>query len=303
MNYLTIDVGGTNIKYALMDAEANIIEKGEIPTPYDGLETFLDTLEEIYKKYPEVEACAISAPGKIDSVRGFTYTSGALRYFDNYDLRGALEERMGIPVSIENDAKCAALAELWKGSLQGYENAIVIVLGTGIGGALIIDGKLYRGKTFAAGEFSGIPIHWDQAYKEEGDVGWSDVNGVSSLMKKYAAALEVDKEEVNGRIFFERANQGGELEIELLDRFCDTLVTGMYAMQLITDTEVYAIGGGISQQPLLMARLQHACDVHASKMSAHSVTHPVRIVSCTFHNDSNLIGALYHYLYEIKGAE
>ena len=302
MNYLTIDVGGTNIKYALMTKEAEILEKGEIPTPYDGLETFLEILESIYKKYPDVEALAMSAPGKIDSVKGYTYTSGALGYFNNTDLKGILEGRIGIPVSIENDAKCAALAELWKGSLRGIDNSIVIVLGTGIGGAVIINGKLYRGKTFAAGEFSGIPVHWDQAYKAEGNIGWSSVNGVSALMKKYAAALEIDPSEVNGRIFFEKANNGGELEISLLDEFCDTLVTGMYAMQLILDTEVYAIGGGISQQPLLMERLQHACDVHASKMSAGSVTHPVNIVPCTFYNDSNLIGALYHYLYEIKDA-
>ncbi len=303
MNYLTIDVGGTNIKYALMDAEAEILEKGEIPTPYDGLDVFVDTLVSIYEKYPDVEALAMSVPGKIDSKKGYMYTSGALKYCDNVHLSQVLEERIHIPVCLENDAKCAALAELWKGSLQEYENAAVIVLGTGIGGAIIIDGKLYRGKTFAAGEFSGIPVHWDQPYKAEGNVGWAFVNGVSALMKEYAKAKEVDPSEVNGRIFFAAANEGGELEISLLDAFCDTLVTGMYAMQLILDTEVYAIGGGISQQPLLMARLQHACDVHASKMSANSVTHPVRIVPCTFHNDSNMIGALYHYLYEIKGAE
>lgn len=302
MNYLTIDVGGTNIKYALMTEEAEILEKGEIPTPYDGLETFVDTLESIYQKYPDVEACAMSVPGKIDSQKGYMFTSGALKFCDNVHLSEVLSERIHIPVCLENDAKCAALAELWKGSLKGYENAAVIVLGTGIGGAIIIDGKLYRGKTFAAGEFSGIPVHWDQAYKAQGNIGWAFVNGVSALMQKYAEAKEVDPSEVNGRIFFEQANQGSELEIALLDDFCDTLVTGMYAIQLIMDTEVYAIGGGISQQPLLMERLQNACDVHASKMSANSVTHPVHIVPCTFYNDSNLIGALYHYLYEIKDA-
>ena len=112
-DYLTIDVGGTNIKYALMNEEAEIYEKGEIPTPYEGLEVFIDTIFELYTKYyedREIAALAMSAPGKIDSTTGYFYTSGALKYISGVNLAERLAERIPVPFAVENDAKAAALA-------------------------------------------------------------------------------------------------------------------------------------------------------------------------------------------------
>ena len=88
-NYLTIDVGGTNIKYALMDENAEIKEKGEVPTPYDGLDAFLESIKGIYDQYADrnIEAIAMSAPGKIDATKGYFYTSGALNYINGVNLK------------------------------------------------------------------------------------------------------------------------------------------------------------------------------------------------------------------------
>ena len=105
-NYLTIDVGGTNIKYAVMDEEINVKEKGEMPTPYDGLDAYLDTLKSIYDKYVayDIKDIAMSAPGRINSNNGYFYTSGHLKYADGINLKEKLEEIFPIEVFVENDA-------------------------------------------------------------------------------------------------------------------------------------------------------------------------------------------------------
>ncbi len=298
-NYLTIDVGGTAIKYALMTEDAEIIEKGEMPTPMEGLERYIDTLVEIYQKYDgKVEAMVMSAPGKIDSSRGYFFTSGALRYANDTDLRARLAEKIPVPFAAENDAKSAALAELWKGSMQGVTNGSVITLGTGIGGSLIINGQLYRGSTFAAGEFSCISTDLSQPYNTS--KMWAVQNGVGYMVADYAARIGSDPTVLNGRILFDNANNGDENAVASIEKFCQGLATGLISLQTIIDVERIAIGGGISKQPLLFQildqKIHEMYDGYAAFMPA---TIP-EIVPCTFGNDANMIGALYHYLFELK---
>lgn len=119
MKYLVTDIGGTFTKYAVMDEECRFYEKGKIPTAKESVEEFLDMLTELFDNYREVaEGLAISAPGMIDSERGFMYNAGAILCVENLDIVRILEERLKVPVTIENDAKSAALAEMWRGSLQ-----------------------------------------------------------------------------------------------------------------------------------------------------------------------------------------
>lgn len=304
-NYIAVDVGGTNVKYSLMNEEAEIIEKGEFPTPYDeGLEGLVNGLEKVYQKYVgrKIEALVMSAPGKIDSGTGYFYTSGALHYIDGINLGDVLKDRIPVPFAVENDAKAAALAEVWKGALKGIANACVIVLGTGIGGAIVIDGKLYRGHTFAAGEFSGIPGNL-KPFPMDFRYAWACSNGVGCLVRLYAEKIGVDADTLNGRILFDAANNGDENACSAIDEYTKTLASGIMNLQFILDVERIAIGGGISRQPLLMkylnANLHAYYDEPASKYGLPA-TLP-EVVPCTYGNDANMIGALYHYLYELKG--
>lgn len=300
--YLTIDVGGTNIKYALMNENAEISEKGEYPTPMDqGLDGFLETLKKVYEKYgTEASAMVMSAPGKIDSQKGYFYTSGALGYINGVNLKERLKNLIPLPFAVENDAKAAALAEIWKGSMQGVENGIVMTLGTGIGGAVIINGKLYRGSTFAAGEFSGIPVHMDGFPYGTGSM-WAVPNSVRNLVKNYAVLAGLQKEKCNGRILFEAANNGDAKALQAVDDYCKILAAGIMNVQFALDVQKVAIGGGISKQPLLMESLKK--QIHSYYDEAQKAGMPASIpelCACTFGNDANMIGALYHYLYEYK---
>ncbi len=296
--YLTIDVGGTNIKYAVMTEEAEILEKGEYPTPRTNLDDFLASLKELYEKYRgQVEAVAMSAPGRIDATTSYFYTSGALGYISGINLGEKVKSFIDVPFSVENDAKAAALAELWKGSMRGVSTGSVIVIGTGIGGAVIVDGRLHRGATFAAGEYSCLPMHLDRPYD---GTNWAKQNGVYGLLGIYAEKIGTDKAELDGRILFNHANAGEKEAIEAIEEFCRGLVIGIWSLQVVLDCEKIAIGGGISKQPLLMEILNRELDEDIARIKDRVPFSRPEVVLCQFGNDANMIGALYHYLYELN---
>lgn len=297
--YLAIDVGGTSIKYAVMDEEAQISDKGEYPTPKeDGLNGFLKVIHNIYATFgKDVKAVVMSAPGRIDANTGYFYTSGALGYIDRINLADRVKEFIPVPFMVENDAKAAALAELWKGSMQGVQNGIVMTLGTGIGGAIIIDGKLYRGSTFAAGEFSGIPTSlFTTPYDSKGM--WAIPNSVNALVHNYAQASSMDVKKCNGRVLFDAANKGDTNALTAIDDFCKTLAAGIMSLQFALDVQKVAVGGGISKQPILMESLKKQLHIYYDDNLAAVLPASIpEVTACTFGNDANMIGALYHYLH------
>lgn len=118
-------------------------------------------------------------------------------------------------------------------------------------------------------------------------------------MKRYALKKNESPENLNGRIFFENANLGEKEALEVLDEYCLGLATGIFGLQLILDVEKVAIGGGISKQPLLIEKINQKVDEVWRAAGPNPALRP-EITACKFGNDANLIGALYHYLFELK---
>ncbi|MGL5437699.1 MAG: ROK family protein [Lachnospiraceae bacterium] len=301
MKYLVFDAGGTFIKYAIMDETAEIIEKFKVPTPVGKnyvLADYIRTLEDIYMKYRgQVDGIAISAPGVMDSETGYCYSGGSLTYVCGQNPVALLGERCQLPVTMENDGKCAALAEAWKGSLKNVKNGAVIVLGTGVGGGLILNGELYKGSRFAAGEFSYILT--EASRHDQADSYW----GMVSSSRVLAECVAEENGSVPGRLdgirIFEMAEQGDVLTLKGIDRFAKKLATQIYNLQTLLDLELISIGGGISQQSLLIEILQKNIDLLCTENPLRKLSSFIptpKITACTFYNDSNLIGALYHHL-------
>ena len=299
--FLGIDVGGTAIKYALMNGDSEILEKGETPTPLTDLETYLDALESVYLPYKgNVKGIAMSAPGTIDSDRGYFYTGGTLNDFvQNLNLQELLEERFQIPVRIENDAKCAALAESWNGSLKGCSDAVVIVFGTGVGGGILKDGRIHKGRNFSAGELSfliiGDDLAKDQSYmNHEG--------GTIGLQERAGKALGVAPETLDGRKIFEMANQGDERVIAAIESFTYPIARLIYNIQVFYDPEKIAIGGGISRQPLFLQMIQKNLDrIYRDMVHDVVIGQKAEVVCCEYLSDANLVGALRHFLLSMEG--
>ena len=148
MNVVVIDIGGTAIKYANMNDDMKMLSKGKVPTPQGNRNELIDAITKIYNEYPESEGIAISMPGIIDTKNGYCVMGGALRYNDDFYLRHALYEKCPVKITMENDAKCAALAEATVGSLKDVNDGFVLIFGTMIGGGYIKDHKVHRGLHF-----------------------------------------------------------------------------------------------------------------------------------------------------------
>lgn len=293
MKYLVIDIGGTYTKFAVMDEECNFYEKNKVPTVKDSLEEFIEMLVQIYEKYgAETKGIAISAPGVIDSERGFMYNAGTIFCVSNINIVEILESRCHVPVTVENDAKSAALAEVWKGALADCQNAIAVICGTAVGGAVICDRKVLRGKNFMAGEFSYILTETDDCMNP--DKIMAERNGVPGLIRLVAERKKIPAAELDGERIFSMANCGDEETLECLRKFCNHLAVQITNCQFIFDPERFAIGGGISVQPLFLQMIKEELE-KINTVYPHNVPIP-EVTTCKYFNDSNLIGALYVHL-------
>lgn len=290
--YLTFDVGGSAIKYALIQEDLTIIEKSSVPTPMDTLDNFVETIGQIYDQYQnQITGIAMSMPGIIDPDRGYQYTGGALKYITNLETVKILKERCPIHITIGNDAKCAANAEIGFGNLQDIQDGAVVILGTGIGGCLIKNHQVHTGKHFSAGEFSFIKTNNQDAFSW--DHAWSTRCGIKGLLERVQEQLETDQE-LTGIEIFEMANQGNEKVIAGINEFAKEVATQIFNVHIIFDCEKVAIGGGISAQPLLIQLINDNLNEIYDHLG-FDVYHP-EIVACKFRNDANLIGALYQHM-------
>ncbi|WP_296876988.1 ROK family protein [Thomasclavelia sp.] len=290
MNYLVLDVGGSAIKYALMNDDLEMLEKGKVPTPKDSLAAFKNAVKDLYEKYQDqVDGIAMSLPGLINKQTSKVQVPGALLYNQDADILAQLQSVTTKRFAIENDAKCAALCEVEYGSLKGTDVGAVCIIGSGIGGGVTIGDKVFTGVHGFAGEFSYLSTKWDE--QDGFNSKWGFDSSALKLVKMIGNA--VGKEEIEGPEAFEYCNNGDKRALEALSKFCDIVAMGLFNIQAFVDPDKIAIGGGISQQPILHEYIQKSLDKIYEKMPI-----PIpqaNIVPCAYYNDSNLIGALANY--------
>jgi len=286
MKCLAIDVGGTFIKYGFIE-NMKIKLKGKKQTPQNDVHKFLLLLEEICNAYPGVDCMGISIPGRVDNARGMILTGGALGYIEGLELKRILGERISVPIYVENDAKCAATAELESGSLKGCTNALVYLIGTGIGGGVIIDGKVYKGSNNFAGEFSYLNVRYDELKQNK-------LSHFCAAPVLFQMAEERDKEtciRMEGELFFREISEGNQAMVEILDVHTKRIAVSLYSLQCLFDVEKIAIGGGLSSQPILLEYIKKNIDILYNGICEDLPR--AEIVTCQFENDANLLGAAY----------
>ncbi len=290
---LCIDVGGSAIKHGIIGPDLNLTHKGEVPTPHEGAEEYLGALEKLYREAKDqVEGIAMSVPGVIDSENGICISGGNLDFIENFNLAAEMTRRCKVPVTVMNDAKSAAMAEAKWGALSDCRDGIVIVLGTGIGGALIKDGKVHFGKSFAAGEFSFLTLGED--FDEDQDT-WAGRAGNPRLRRLVANVKGIeDPDEINGFDVFRWAEEGDPLVLMALDQFTRSIAHMIVNLQIIYDPDRFAIGGGISRQPLLLEYIKKNIDYFYTQFKWPGQN--ADVTTCKFFNDANLIGAYSYFL-------
>lgn len=282
MRLAVFDAGGTFIKCALME-DGEILERWKVPTPAADQKEFLNAIKTVLAKMGEVQGISLSLPGRIDSQNRKILSGGAIACNDGADL-DAWQEIFGLPLEAENDARCAALAEMKSGSMQDVENGIVLVLGTGVGSSLILNHALYGGSHQAAGETSMILTSIPDT------VDYSPMFGLkgsgSSFVQRVAGQFGLEANDGPGA--FEKIRTEPEAA-KMFESYCRDLAFQIFNIQCLLDLEQAAIGGGISQDPLLVNEIRRQYD---KIYEEYQIGHPkLDIVSTAYFNDANLIGA------------
>ena len=297
MKLMVFDVGGTEIKYSVMDETLERNCSGSVPTPMGSQEEFFDVLSGLFAPHAsEVEGIAMSLPGFIDSEKGICRGGGALRYNHGKEVARPLSERLGVPVHIANDGKCAALAELRDGVLKGCRNAGVYIIGTGVGGGLIINGEILNGRHFTAGEYSFMRVtntDWDNPGTTVGMV--CSTIGLLDQNRLYTGF--VTDPMIDGRQFFEKVNSGDKMSMQILRKFCRQVAMHIINLTLLLDLEKVAIGGGISAQPILLKTIQESLDgIYDNPGPYFDPALPkTELVLCKYGSEANQVGAYYYY--------
>ncbi len=292
MKVLVVDIGGTYIKYACMKENMEILERGKVRTPQDGREALVETIGTIYDQMENVDGIAISMPGIIDSENGYCCMGGALRYNDDFYLKRHLYQRCPVKIHMENDAKCAAMAEATVGSLKDVEDGFVLIFGTMIGGGFIKNHTLHRGKHFSAGEVSYINTKRDEVPGVE--TVWGNRCGTPRLCKMYAEKKNLKAEEVDGIKVFEGVHAQEKEALECLQDYTKEIAIQIFNLQNILDPERFSIGGGISAQPIFIEYIKNNLKTLYAECPYYVPR--AEVVSCKFQNDANLIGALQCFL-------
>lgn len=238
----------------------------------------------------EISGISIAAPGVINCRRGSFMHGGAVSCLRNVNLKSILQKRIPVPIAIENDANCAALAELKAGCMQNVDNGAVLVIGTGLGCGLILNHEVYHGSHFAAGEAGMMPCRIDQKY--DPDHLWTSKVRAHELANIYTDRRHLRRDSVHGKVFFARANRGEPDAVAALHIYCQRIVSGIMSIEYLLDLEKIAIGGGYSSEPILISCLQEELNAAFDSVNPERVIEKPELTLCHFHEDANLYGAL-----------
>lgn len=284
---LAIDIGGSAIKSGLWENdELTELPSFETPKTWDEMKAYLKSLVE---EHQITEGVAISAPGAVNAEEGVIYGVSAVPYLHRFPIKQELAEFLGVPVSFQNDANCAALAEVWQGNAKGLESAAMMIIGTGIGGGVVINGELRTGANLFGGEF-GYQIMNNETLETLSDLG-SPV----AMAKRYSK-IKADDRRYTSKEIFDLAEAGDELAQEQIDLFYNALSIGIYNVLISLDPDRVLIGGGISTREDLLTNLEERVQELLLKKGAKELKHS--IMPCKFLSQANLIGAVYQFLTE-----
>ena len=307
-----IDLGGTNIVAGVVDNKYNIIAKAECKTAVPRPEAEIcDSMAAVVKealkkakvKMEDVAHIGIGVPGAVNPETRVVETSPNL-FFQNWEIAAMMEERLHKYVKVENDANAAALGEFLAGSAKGSKNAIAITLGTGVGGGIIIDGKIYSGSNYAGAELGHMVIVKDGNQCGCGRKGcWEAYASATALINMTKEAIKNEKPEfsymlnavngdldqVNGKTAFDAMKDGDATGTEVVNKFVSYLATGIVNVINIFQPDVLCIGGGVSRQgETLLAPLRAI--VEQERFTKHNEKQTI-ICAATLGNDAGIIGA------------
>jgi len=286
--YICIDIGGTAIKYGVVQSGEipEIIQTDSCKTPENGtkiLQKVFDIIEGLKRNCGQTEAVCISSAGIVNSEEGCILEANddLIPGYTGTKIADRVKEKFGIPCFVENDVNCAAMAEYYAGAAKGYHSMLMLTIGTGIGGAFIAGGKLLKGHTYSACEVGYMNM-------EEGT--FEEIAATSALVARTAKRLHKTADEISGKWIFEQAQDGNEVCIEEIDRMCDILAKGISNICYVLNPEIVLLGGGISAQT---DWLKPRIEMGMEKYLIPVIRKKTKLDFAKFKNQAGMIGAYY----------
>ncbi|MDT2739845.1 ROK family protein [Enterococcus canintestini] len=274
------DIGGSAVKYGTWKEKA-LSNQGSFKTPATFSEMVAE-MKEVIATIGAIDGVAISSPGAVNVAKRRIDGISAVEYLHNRPIFDQLEAAFGVPVTIENDANCAGISEIELGAGTKAQNAVFVVIGTGIGGSIFINRKIYKGSHLFGGEFGLMK-----------PFGKSILSPIGTAVNKAREFSEATSRQVNGRMLFELADNGDEMAQNYLAQMYDALALSLYDMQVSIDPEIIIIGGGISVRSEVIENIKGRIFDLLKAEGVESIM--PEVVACKFKNDANLIGAAANF--------
>lgn len=308
--YIGVDLGGTNIAAGIVDRTGNIIAKKSVrtslPKPESELEKDIFNLcsdlcrENGYSLSKDIISIGIGTPGSVDGKRGIVWSNVNFGY-TNWTIKENLEKLFGMSIFVENDANTAIVAEVMAGNAVGCKNALVVTLGTGVGGGAFIDGQIYSGYNYSALEVGHMVIRQNGRKCNCGRRGCFEryasavalAKDTAAAMKKHPESLMwqvcPDIKDVNAQTAFDAMRMGDVTGEKLVRRYVEYLACGLVNLINIFQPEVICLGGGVSnEKEFLLDLLKPYID---REDFAHNAQERVTVKIAKFRNDAGIIGA------------
>lgn len=285
MRILCFDIGGTAVKYGIVE-NGNILEKRSMPTNTKlGQEQLIARMvsegKDLISKYDNVVGAAVSTTGNVDfDNRRISIAPEAIPEFKDFDFKKIFKDNFNFDCVADNDVNSFAAAEMMYGSGTKYKTFIVMTLGTGIGGAIIADNKMWRGKLWGAGEI-GRMLMYDSTYEN-----------YAAISKLVVQAKEAGLNVENGKDVFDLYDNNDELAIKVVDKYYDYVAYGILSVIYAFNPEAIIIGGGVSARPTMIDEIRS----HVNKMAIPGYEDSCDLVCATFKNDGGMIGAYANYV-------
>lgn len=285
MAILSFDIGGSSVKYAVIEKTGKILAKGKKTTPQEKEEFFrlIENVAASYRRAYTIEGAGFSFPGAVDDVSGVIGGSSALPYIHDFPIRQELERRLSLPAALENDANCAALGESWLGVGKEHEDLVFLVIGTGIGGAVVKGKCIHHGKHLHGGEF-GYMVS-DASHRILSETGSTRV-----LAERVADAKGLPREEMDGHKAFALADAGDADALQAVSAMYEALAMAIYNLQYAIDPEIFVLGGAVSERPGFAEEIGKRVDVILKDVGVARIRPVIR--PAQFGNDANLLGAV-----------
>jgi len=301
--YIGIDVGGMSIKAGLVTEDGKLVVKQSVPTPLDTTENFckavveaVDKMLALYGKEADIKAIGVGAPGTVDRKCGALIHCCNIPY-DNACVGDILGEKFGVPVYVENDANCAAVGEFY--ASENAKNFVFVTLGTGVGGGIIIDGKLFIGSNGAGGELGHMITHVGGKKCTCGLHGcWEAYASTGALIRLTEENREnikvlADGGRVSGKTAFEEARKGDEGAIRVRDEWINEIAYGMINIVNIFQPDEIVVGGAVSKEgDALLNPIREK--ISRGSYTSKEKSFP-RIVPSRIGEDAGIIGAALLY--------